>query len=406
MAIFWTIFTVAIIVVVGLFIFSQMFAVRRTSSALTFEQSRLTTIIDNLEEGVIAYDENFTILVFNRAAEKIFSIPAHDVINQSFTVKIREGLPARLRPLLVILFPALATTIIRRSELGMFPQIIDVSFEDPSLELRVTTNKISDASGETLGFIKLIHDRTRELTLVHEKSEFITVASHQLRTPLTGASWALENLKKENLTPSARELVENMMGAVNRMMKITNDLLDVAKIEEGRFGYQFTEFDLTSFIEGALAQAKPVADAYDIRLFFEKPKEGSLKITADTGKLGMVLANLLDNALKYNVVNGEVTVKLEKIPNQSYIKISIRDSGIGIKKEETSKVFTKFFRGENAVKASVEGTGLGLYIVKNIIRRLGGDIAFQSTLNRGTTIAFTLPTNQSLIPAKEFAGEE
>ncbi len=395
-----------VLAALGFFLFSQRHTVKKTPATLTIEESRLETIIDNLEEGVIAYDENFTILVFNHAAEKIFRIAASDVLNQSFTLKIKQGLPPALRPLIVILFPALATTIIRRSDPGIFPQIIDVSFDDPKLDLRVTTNKIADAEGRATGFVKLIHDRTRELALVREKSEFITVASHQLRTPLTGANWALENLKKENLTPAARELIENTMGALNRLSKITNDLLDVAKIEEGQFGYQFKELDLIPFLEDALSQTKPIADQYQVKLFFEKPKEGKITITADAAKLGIAIANLLDNSLKYNIPNGEVVMKLEKIPNQSFVKISIRDTGIGIPEENKSKIFSKFFRAENAVKTSVEGTGLGLYIVKNIIRRHGGEISVSSALNRGTTFTFTLPTNQAFIPAKEFAGGE
>ena len=102
----------------------------------------------------------------------------------------------------------------------------------------------------------------------------------------------------------------------------------------------------------------------------------------------------------------DVIVKIEKVGKNPYIQISVKDTGIGIPAEEFKKVFAKFFRAENAVKVAVEGTGLGLYITKNIIRRHGGQIWIESTLNRGTTVYFTMPTNPTLIPAKEFIYEE
>lgn len=373
---------------------------------LKLDERWLESIIKGLRDGVIAYDQDFKILIFNPAAEQIFNLKALEVLDQSFALKVKQGASPRLRPLLTVLFPALAPVILRRTEPGVYPQIVDISLDEPALELRISTDRILDKNGDLLGFMKLVHDRTRELALLRSKSEFITIASHQLRTPLTGANWAIENLKKEPLTAPAKEIVNMISGALNRMLKIVNDLLDVAKIEEGRFGYEFQEIDLVKFLEEALNQAQPVAEQYRVKLYLEKPREEIPKITVDPQKLAMAFSNLLDNGIKYNVPNGQVTVRINKMPKAPYLEISIKDTGIGIPKEVIDKTFSKFFRADNAIKVVVEGTGLGLYITKNIVRRHGGKIWVESTLNRGTTFYFTLPTNPTLIPAKEIVYEE
>jgi len=404
--VFWLLINTALLISLGILVFFNAAQTENASLSLKIEKLRLNKIINNVHEGILAYDQNFKVLVFNPAAEQIFNLRAAEIIGQSFTLKVKRNFSPKLKPLLTILFPALATTIIRRSMPGIYPQIIDISFDDPPLDIQIVTNKIIDNNGKILGFVKLIHDKTRELSLLKSKGEFITVASHQLRTPLSGLKWAIESLKKAPLESEQKELVLNASAAINRLMKVTEDLLDVAKIEEGKFGYNFQEIDITQFLEDALTQAKPIANQYNIKLYFEKPSEPIEKIKIDPQKLAMVLSNLIDNAIKYNIPNGEVVVKIEKQTNKPYLKISIQDTGIGIEKDKINKMFTKFFRAENATKVAVEGTGLGLYISKNIIRRHGGTIWVESIINRGTTFHFTLPTNPTLIPVKEIIYEE
>jgi two-component system sensor histidine kinase VicK len=180
----------------------------------------------------------------------------------------------------------------------------------------------------------------------------------------------------------------------------------VAKIEEGNFGYEMEEVEFTGFLENLLAQKMMAAKQYGIRMYFDRPKEKNLRIKIDPRKITMALDNLLDNAIKYNVKNGEITVKLERLEGRSFIRVSITDTGIGIPPEEVKKLFSKFFRGTNVLKFQTEGTGLGIYIAKNIIRQHGGEIYAESTLNRGTTFYFTLPTDPNLIPIKEVFVEE
>ena len=178
------------------------------------------------------------------------------------------------------------------------------------------------------------------------------------------------------------------------------------QIEEGRFGYNFEKLNIIELIEKIVSKTKEVCAELGLKLIFQKPDE-LIEINADSQKISMALLNILDNAVKYNVKNGEIILAVEKLIDKPYIRISVKDTGIGIDEKDAGKLFTKFFRGENAAKAIPTASGLGLYIAQNIIRRHGGEIKFESELNRGSVFYFTLPIDPKLIPPKEIIyGEE
>ncbi len=402
---FWVFITLGVFLVLGAIILVNNLRLARSNLEIKIERNELKGIIFNLRDGIIAYDPNFKILIFNRAAEQIFNLKAEEVIGQYFNLeRAREP---HFKLLSQVIFPSLAPVAVRQSEQGIYPQIVDLSFEEPKIELRVATDKIIDPNGQLLGFVKLVHDRTREIELLRSKTEFITVASHQLRTPLTSIHWALESLAKQNLETNQKELASTALEASVKLLKTVNDLLDVSKIEEGKFGYQFENVNIINLIEEIAEGVKDFVRHFGVKIYFQKPSEPSIAISADPQKLSMVISNLLDNAIRYNVPNGEVIVALERLKDQPYIKISVKDTGVGVPADEINKLFTKFFRAENIAKISTEGSGLGLYIAKNIIKRHGGEIWAESEINRGSTFCFTLPTDPKLIPPKEIVyGEE
>lgn len=296
--------------------------------------------------------------------------------------------------------------MVSRSEAGKYPQVLDLAFEDPVADFRVTATPLFSEKGESTGFLKIIRDRTRELTVLRSKNEFVTVASHQLRSPLTNITWALETLSKdETLSESNRSIASQALLGGKQLLGIVEDLLVISRIEDGRFGYAFEPVNLADFIAGILGTVLPRVNQLGIKLYFDKPADPLPPIMTDSTKLTMAMQNLLDNAFRYNVENGEVTVKIEVVPGKPYVKVSVKDTGIGLPTEEAHKIFTKFFRAENAMKTQVEGSGLGLYVAKNIIQAHGGQMGFESELGRGSTFYFTLPTDPSLVPQKEVALE-
>lgn len=389
----------------GLVVLMSALRVASLNFKTVVERNELKSIVAGLDDALVVYDQNFSFLFFNAAAEKLFGVQAASVLGKSF--KPQDAEDPVLRRLAQVVFPSLAPVVVNRTPAGSYPQTVDLSFEDPALELRVTTAIVDDGLGRTLGFMKLIRNRTRELFLMRSKSEFVTIASHQLRGPVTNLNWAIETLAKDDaIGETSKLIIANASAAAKQLMRIIEDLLNISKIEEGRFGYNFEVTNIVQFIDGVLAEVLPDARRVGISVYFDKPAEELPPAMIDRQKIKMALYNFLENAIRYNVKNGEVVVKVEKADNRSFMNLSVKDTGIGISPEEMKKTFSKFFRAENAMKASTEGTGLGLYIAKNIIRAHGGQVWAESELNRGSIFHFTLPTDFSLIPQHEVALEE
>jgi len=354
--------------------------------------TELKAVIENIEDGIIIYDTNFKIIDFNPAAQKIFGLNPEEIINKTITPDMVQN--PHLKILTQILFPSLAPSINTITDSG-WPKIVEINFEEPHLKLKTFLNQvINQENNQVVAFIKIIQDETRESDILQSKSEFLTVSAHQLRTPLTALSWTLESLKKslENKDISeSTKLAGEAWNLIQRSLKIIEDLLNAAKIEEGRFGFNFQEINFGKLLEDILKDLSPILNEYKISLE-SKIQTNELKISADEEKLKMAINNILENAIKYNVPNGSISVLVEDDENNPHnIKVSISDTGIGIPKESIPKMFGKFYRAENAQRAEPNGNGLGLYITKNIIEKHGGKIYVESQLKRGTTFYFTLP---------------
>lgn len=382
--------------------FAALFFLRRPDlapHAPKAEENELQSIVYSLEDALIAYDQNFKVFFFNPAAERMFGIPREHIVGEMVQPQDAERPDRRL--LTQVIFPSLAPTLAPRSKAGTYPQIVDISFTNPVRELRVITAPVSEG-GKMFGFVKIVRDRTREIGLLRQKSEFVTVASHQLRTPISEISWALESLRKsEGLSAEEREILERTLNSTQGLMHIVESLLLVAKEEEGRFGYDFATASYPEFLGNILSAATPQAEHTGVKLYFDRPKEPIPDLTIDADKIAMVVTNLLDNAIRYNVPNGQVIVTVKKAADGPFVETSVKDTGIGIPGAELEKIFTKFFRASNAIRFQTEGSGLGLYIAKNIIEAHGGQMWAESEVNRGTTFFFTLPTDPTLIPPHE-----
>ncbi|MBU4348558.1 PAS domain-containing protein [Patescibacteria group bacterium] len=396
----WRILSFIALLSIGFLVFFNNLRTARFSLKLKLEKSRLDSIISSIGDGLLVYDLNFKILVFNKAAEEIFNLKQSEAIGEVITVEDLKN--NKFKTLTQVIYPSLAPAVIKRTEKNIAHlQVMDISFDDPQLELRISSSRLVDESGKTFGFLKIIRDRTREIGLLKSKSDFITIAAHQLRTPLAAVGWVFETLRAENLNENQQDTVRIGTEASANLSKVVEDLLSVSKIEDGKFGYNFQNFDLIKFLASLLSQAEAIAKQYNVNVYFEPGEEKSLMVYGDPTKLSMAVSNLIDNAVKYNVPNGQVIVGLKKIKDKSCVEISIKDTGVGIPEQDLKKIFSKFFRASNVMTKETTGSGLGLYIARNIIKRHGGEMRIESKINRGTTSYFTLPTDPSLVPQKE-----
>jgi signal transduction histidine kinase len=265
-------------------------------------------------------------------------------------------------------------------------------------EVAATINKMAE---------NLETSREREKILSRLKSEFISIAAHRLRTPLSIIKWVLKMVISGDvgkLKKGQKDMLEKGYRANERMIALVANLLDVARIEEGKFGYQFHYAQLEDIIKEQLKHFDLLAKEKNISLIFRRPKQILPKIKMDPQKIALVLENLLENSLHYTNPKGSVEIKIER--RDPFLEVIVKDTGIGIPKKQMNRLFTKFFRGENVVRMQTEGTGLGLFIVKNIVERHGGKIWAESKEGKGTTMHFTLPLKEEMIPKKETIIEE
>lgn len=227
--------------------------------------------------------------------------------------------------------------------------------------------------------------------LDHAKDEFISMASHQLRTPLTTIKGYLSMMQEGDagpLSPAQKDFVDYAFSSSERMVNLISDLLNVSRLSAGRFLIQAKPTDVVKMVEEEVRQLQSHATAKNIDLIFNKPSSEFPIVELDDNKTRQVIMNFIDNAIYYTQ-EGSVRVELEHIGD--HIRLEVRDSGIGVPKGAQRKLFSKFFRAENAQIVRPDGTGLGLYLAKRVIEDQGGEIIFSSVEGKGSTFGFELP---------------
>jgi len=355
--------------------------VEETRKEAVMERDKTVSIINHFTDGLVVVDKNNNLELINPAAENFFDLKNEKITGKN--ISVLKNIPSLTEMLKIIL----KNGEIQKVERAEFSSKKDVTMEVTTIPLK--GDKVN------FGYLMVFHDITREKMVERLKTEFVSVAAHQLRTPLSAIRWSISLMADKNLPEKDRqELIEKCARSNDRMIDLVNDLLNVTRIEEGRYVYELEPKDILEISKQSISAAREEAKKKKVKFNFVEPKEKVPPIAVDEEKISLVIQNLAENAVHYTKKEGEVLFKIEYNKKSKEALFTVKDTGVGIPKNQQERIFTKFFRAENVMRMETEGSGLGLFIAKNIIQSHEGKIWFESEEGKGTTFYFTLPVKE------------
>jgi len=349
---------------------------KHSMAAVEKEQRKLSSVLSNMSEGVIATDKDGQITLMNDAAGKL--------IGQN---------PNKLMGEFLLDFLDLEDRIIDITELQTTgSMIIDMSEADDIFLIRANFSTIYDKNYQISGFITVINDVTEEEKMEQERREFVSNVSHELRTPLTTMRSYLEALtdgawQDQEIAPKFLSVTQQ---ETERMIRLVNDLLQLSRMDNKEFSLQRKRTDFVEYFHRIIDRFEMhKAESLKLERYFLEEK---LYVWMDEDKMTQILDNILSNAIKYSPEGGTISCRVEKLDDKNReIIVSIKDEGLGIPYDRQDKIFERFYRSDRARTRKLGGSGLGLAITKELVDAHYGRIWVDSIEGKGTTIFFTLP---------------
>lgn len=359
-------------------------------SPLEEKQAMLAAIITSTEDAIISKTLEGIITSWNPAAFKMFGYTEDEAVGKHISLIIPEE---RLAEEAYII-----GEVSKGAKVDHFQTVRKTKY-GKAVPISLTVSPVISESGEIIGASKIARDISaeqasqQETTRLYEhlkvlnakKDDFIALASHELKTPLTSISAYVQMLAKLETEAKNRTLVGKLQHQIKKLCSLVEDLLDVSKIEAGKMHYVKENFDLRHVIEGAvemIAHANP-----DYQLTFECT-DSKYTIAGDSHRIEQVVVNLLTNGIRYSPESKRLKIYLTE--DSSEIKVGVEDEGIGIAQEKLQNIFSRYYRVDDS-KLNVSGLGIGLYLCHEIISRHNGKIWAESILGKGSTFWFTLP---------------
>ncbi len=369
------------VVLFGIALFSgrsKLYQSRAEANALVASREQFLLLYERSPVPYVTLDQVGRIVMYNLAAVRLFQATTSNLIGQNLTVRITHE---DLNYLSVVLGKIDSGLTIADEEV----QIQTISGEYRWVLLSVFVYK--EAEQRLVSLVDITHQKIVDIA----KSEFVSLATHQLRTPVAAIRWNFELLLRTfqgNQSPDQNKFITKIERNILRMNALINDFLSVSKLETGTYATSLSRIDLAEFFGGIIDEYAQTISEKQLQLqrVFDPVV---VSFTSDSRLLHIIVSNLLSNAVKYIPPKGGITISYQLQGKR--LVISITDTGIGIPSSEQSQLFTKFFRARNAQAFRAEGTGLGLYIVKQSVEKLNGTITVNSTENVGTTFSMSLP---------------
>ena len=348
-------------------------------------------ILASIGDGLAVVDKEGKITYVNQAFEKMTGWKSEEILGRH----VVEVIPRESEKGEVVQFNE---RILNRVLAG---EVVIADLTNPFYYLRKNKSRFPASSivtpiileGEIIGVVETFRNITREKEIDKVKTEFVSLASHQLRTPLSTINWYTEMLLAGDagkLNPEQEKYLDEVYRGSQRMVSLVNALLSVSRMDLGTFVLEPEPTDVVLLVQDTVNEQKFHLDQKKLTLTSSFEKNIPL-IMADPKLVTMVVQNLLSNAVKYTPNKGKIRISLSVISEKKVLLLKISDTGYGIPRNQQSKIFSKLFRADNVREKDTEGTGLGLYIVKAIVDNSGGKVWFESEENKGTAFFVELP---------------
>lgn len=362
------------------------------------DKEKFASVINNVIDGVIVLDKDFKVLLFSHAAEQILGLSQEDLIGEyidnAFTFRINNKVQIQTINFkdFVLANNTIDNTLIKLDTLFISPRQKTSTSSTPEHMKTVSLNGIimNKSNNENIYLIATIHDISAQAELEEMKVDFVSMAAHELRTPITairGYISLLDPSKNPNLTEDQAMYVSRTAISANQLLTLVENLLNVSKIEKGNININLTKVDFNHIIDNVLITENDIAKQKNISIVFHR-QENLPPVDADAFRISEVLTNLISNAINYTNPSGTITITTEF--DDKLVTVHVSDTGEGIPKEAISHLFTKFFRVGGKLEQGSKGTGLGLFISKAIVEMHKGTIWVESELGKGSTFSFTL----------------
>ena len=356
--------------------------VRERTAELELARNKSETLLASIGDGVFGIDRERSIVYFNPQAEVLSGYKASEVVGKPYydflkfvKVKNRSENIEFIR------------TALKGKVADMGNHTVLIRKDKKEIPVADSASPIKDKDGNILGAIVVFRDATQERELAIARAELVSFASHQLKTPLTSMSWSLEILKKVKSKVESKKIVGEIDKSIEDMKKLVSDVLNISRIEQGEVEFKLKPTQLVDIVEDILKESLSITKQRNITIEFTKPTQPLPELNIDPQYTHEVFKNIISNAIKYT--KDKVTMSFEK--KDGNIIFVCSDNGIGIPKDEQSKIFSKFYVASNVGKAGLKGTGIGLSIAKALVERMGGRVWFESKENKGATFYLSLP---------------
>jgi PAS domain S-box-containing protein len=370
---------------------------------LAEDHAKDEALLESIGEGFLEIDMNGKVMTSNHAAATMLRWRKKDIIGAHASAVLnlhdKGGKPIAPRDHFV------QRAIDEKRPVSTTPTDIFVCERKDGTQLPIAIIATPFLMGmEMRGVVVTFRDVTEEKRIDHMKSEFISLASHQLRTPLTAIGWYVELMhgEQQTLSQEQKDYLSQITDSHARMVDLVNSLLNVSRIELGRLKISPEKTTLSAVVERATKELLPQIEQKRLTLERRFPK--TLQASLDIQLVQMVLQNLLSNAVKYTPQRGHIDLSI--LSDGQELRFEVKDSGMGIPRSQQSRVFEKLFRADNVLKTDTEGTGIGLYIAKYTAEAWGGRLWFESKEGRGTTFFFTTPITMQKMDVPENGATE